>query len=155
MEIQSNHPLRKLISRNKLTPTIGLIFIVSIVFSYLLAEKLLGGNLLMHIFKETYWYYEIGFFVTLSVSYFAMARLTNSLVILLLSGGLLGYAASFVFYHLSLLLFGTSDAWIEAVQMHPILWVFAPSCLIAVVVGLMFAICVEVGMTLVKYSSRS
>lgn len=65
--------------------------VFSIVLSYVLAERLLTGHLVSHVFLDKYWHYEIGFFVTLSLSYLAIRRRVSNLILLITVGGAVGY----------------------------------------------------------------
>ena len=124
------------------------ITIVSISISFFIGERLITGNFLLHTLKNNYWFYEIFFFISLSLAYAFIQSISQKRIYRIPAVLFVSYFTSFIGYHIYVIVNYSTDEWIRAFNDFPVLMVFAPTCLVGIVVSAVYAIIYEVCLSL-------
>ena len=132
--------LRRLKSRRILF--VG-IWLLSMAVSFVVGEMLIVGRFLQLGLGEHYWIYEVVFFIVFSLAYGTVRLRLLNWVGRVLAGLALAYIASFLSYHLVVLIIHSPAGWVVALRNNPILTVFAPSCLVGLIVGGIYVMTLE------------
>lgn len=117
--------------------------LLSIAVGFLVGERLIVGRFLQHGLSAYYWIYEFVFFMLLVVAYGVLRTRLAGWPKRVFVGLALAYLASFLSYHCYILLSHSPAGWFGILEENPILIVFAPACLVGLIVGGIYVITLE------------
>jgi len=122
--------------------------------AFVVGERLITGRFLQHGLSDYYWIYEIVFFVTLALVYGFIRPRLQGWSRRIFAGLVLAYLSSFLSYHLYILISRSPTGWFLALKDNLILTVFAPACLVGLIVGGIYVVTLEVLSELAGFAGK-